>query len=219
MKFTPISTAWRTVVGVVGDTRRLDGDPTPTMYEPFAQEVILGATLLVRTSADPATVQPSIVRAIHDVDPRQLVEKVTTLEQIRDETVAPRRLNALFIAAFGVLALAIAMVGIAGVLAFSVSARTAEIAIRMSLGATVRRVYAMVLGEGGALLGAGLAVGLVGALFAARLLRGLLFGITPHDPATLGAVALVLAGVGIAACWIPAARAARVDPAVALRAD
>jgi len=117
------------------------------------------------------------------------------------------------------LAFAIAMVGIAGVLAFSVSSRTAEIGIRMSLGADARRVHRMILGEGGAMLVVGLVVGLTGALFAARLLRGLLFGVTPHDPATLVAVAVVLTGVGVAACWLPAARAARVDPAVALRAE
>jgi predicted permease len=221
LRFTPFTDAWRTVVGVVGDTRDrgLDAEPTPTMYEPFAQELVLGGALVVRTHADPAALQPTIVRAIREVAPRQLIEKVATIDQIRDETVAPRRLNALFIAAFGALAMAIAMVGIAGVLAFSVSARVAEIAIRMSLGANAARVYRMVLGEGGALLGAGLAVGVVGALLAARLLRGLLFGVTPSDPVTLGAVALVLVAVGVAACWLPAARAAHVDPAVALRAE
>jgi ABC-type antimicrobial peptide transport system permease subunit len=111
------------------------------------------------------------------------------------------------------------MVGIAGVLAFSVSARLAEIGIRMSLGATAGRVQRMVLGEGGALLAAGLAVGLAGALLTARLLRGLLFGVTPYDPATLAGVAAVLGAIGLAACWLPAARAARVDPAVTLRAE
>jgi putative ABC transport system permease protein len=125
----------------------------------------------------------------------------------------------LFIASFGTLAMVIAMVGIAGVLAFSVSSRTSEIAIRMSLGANAGRVYRMVLGQGGTLLGVGLAVGLIGALGAARLLRGLLFGVTPYDPTTLGGVALLLAAVGVAACWLPAARAAHVDPAVALRAE
>jgi ABC-type antimicrobial peptide transport system permease subunit len=128
-------------------------------------------------------------------------------------------LNALFITSFGTLAFVIAMVGIAGVLAFSVSSRTAEIGIRMSLGADARRVRSMVLGEGGVLLAFGLTLGFAAALFAARLLRSLLFGVTPHDPVTLGGVALVLAAVGVAACWLPAARAARVDPAVALRAE
>jgi predicted permease len=221
LRFTPFTGDWRTVVGVVGDTRDggLDSDPTPTMYQPFAQELIFSAALVVKTTADPTLLQPTIVSAVRAIAPGQLIEHVATLEQIRDETVAPRRLNALFIASFGMLAFLIAMVGIAGVLAFSVSSRTAEIGIRMSLGADARRVHRMVLGEGGVLLAAGLVVGLAGALFAERLLRSLLFGITPHDPTTLGVVAFVLAAVGVAACWLPAARAARVDPAVALRAE
>ncbi|MDB4948321.1 MAG: permease [Gemmatimonadetes bacterium] len=221
LKFTPISGDWRTVVGVAGDTRDegLDGGPTPTVYEPFAQEVVLGGALVVRAGSDPTLLQPAIVRAIREVSPRQVVEKVATLEQIRDEAVAPRRLNALFVAAFGTLALVIAMVGIAGVLAFSVSSRTPEIGIRMCLGADAGRVRRMVLGEGSVLLAVGLGVGLVGALLATRLLRGLLFGVTSYDPATFGTVAFLLAVVGVAACWLPAARAARVDPAVAIRAE
>jgi predicted permease len=221
LKFTPFTDEWRTVVGVVGDTRdgSLERGPTPTVFQPFAQELIVNAALVVRTSADPATLQPTILRAIREVAPHQLIEHVATLEQIRDETVAPRRLNAMFIGAFGVLAFAIAMVGIAAVLAFSVSSRTSEIAIRMSLGANARRVYRMVLGEGGTLLVFGLALGIGGALVASRLLRNLLFGVTPHDPVTLAVVAVVLAAVGVAACWLPAARAAHVDPAVALRAE
>ena len=221
LKFTPFNDEWRTVVGIVGDTRdaSLEGGPTPTVFEPFAQELIVNGALVVRTSADPLALQPTIIKAIREVAPHQMIERVATLEQIRDETVAPRRLNAMFIGAFGMLAFAIAMVGIAGVLAFSVSSRTSEIAIRMSLGANAARVYRMVLGEGGTLLVFGLALGVGGALAAARLLRSLLFGVTPHDPVTLAAVGVVLAAVGVAACWVPAARAAHVDPAVALRAD
>jgi len=221
LKFTPFSGDWRTVIGMVGDTRDrgLDKGPTPAMYEPFAQEFVMAAALVVRTRSDPAMLQPIILRAIREVAPQQLIENVATIDQIRDEAVAARRLNAMFIASFGGLAFLIAMVGIAGVLAFSVSSRTAEIGIRMSLGADGRRVRRMVLGEGGVMLAVGVVIGLTGALFTARLLRGLLFGVTPHDPTTLAAVAFVLAAVGIAACWVPAARAARVDPAVALRAE
>lgn len=220
LKFTPFSGDWRTVVGVVGDTRdRLDAAPAPTLYHPFAQEAIVGASLVVRTTADPASLRASIERVVREVNPRQLIERVLTLEQARDEAVAPRRLNLWFIATFAVLAVGIAMVGIAGVLAFSVSSRTAEIGIRMSLGATAGQVRRLVLGEGGALLATGLAVGIVGALGAARLLRTLLFGVSPNDPITLLAVASLLAVVGLLACLVPAMRAARVDPAAALRAD
>lgn len=221
LKFTPISGDWRTVVGVVRDTRDqgLANAPSPTVYEPFAQEFIIGATLLVRTQSDPRELQTSVVRAIREAQPRQLIERIATLDQMRDETIAPRRLNAMFIASFGTLALVIAMVGIAGVLAFSVSSRTAEIGIRMSLGADAARVRRMVLGEGGVLLAAGLVIGTSGALLAARLLQGLLFGVTAHDPVTLGIVASVLVAIGLLACWLPAARAARVDPSTALRAD
>jgi putative ABC transport system permease protein len=221
LKFVPISGDWRTVVGVVGDTHDagLDSDPTPTMYQPFAQEEPFFGALIVRTRTDPGALGPSVTRAIREMYPRQIVENVATLEEVRDQTVAPRRLNALFIAAFGTLAMVIAMVGIAGVLAFSVTSRTAEIGIRMSLGADPGRVRRMVLGEGGVLLGLGLAVGLAGALAASRLLQGLLFGVAPRDPTTLLGVMSLLGVIGVLACWVPAARAARVDPAVALKSD
>ena len=221
LKFIPVSGDWRTVVGVVGDTRDagLDSDPTPVVFQPFAQEEIFNGALVIRSRSNPELLGAPVQRTIRELYPRQLIENVATLDEVRDATVAPRRLNALFIASFGALAMVIAMVGIAGVLAFSVSSRTSEIGIRMSLGADASRVHRMVLGEGGVLLAAGLAVGVTGALLGSRLLRRLLFGVAPHDPATLAAVALLLAAIGIVACWLPAARAARVDPAVALRAE
>jgi predicted permease len=221
LRFVPISGDWRTVVGVVGDTRDagLDTDPMPTVYQPIRQEVSFFAAIIAKTKSNPALMAPAAIRAIRELYPRQLIENVVTLDQVRDATVAPRRLNALFIVCFGVLAMLIAVVGIAGVLAFSVSSRTNEIGIRMSLGADAGRVHRMVLGEGGTLLVIGLAAGATGALLASRLLSGLLFGVAPHDPMTLAAVTLMLGGVGVAACWLPAVRAARVDPAVALRAE
>ncbi|MBL8987855.1 MAG: FtsX-like permease family protein, partial [Gemmatimonadetes bacterium] len=115
------------------------------------------------------------------------------------------------------LAVIIAAVGIAGVLAFSVSARSNEIGIRMSLGADGGRVLRMILTEGGILLAAGLALGLTGSLVATRAIEGLLFGVPPHDPVTFGLVAVLMVGVGVAACWIPAVRAARIDPWEAIR--
>jgi ABC-type antimicrobial peptide transport system permease subunit len=141
-----------------------------------------------------------------------------TIAQYRDRSISPRRLNATLISSFGALALVIAAIGIAGVLAFSVSARTNEIGIRMSLGADSGRVQRMILGEGGVLLALGLVIGLAGALFAGRVIDGLLFGVEPHDPFTFATVALVMLAIGLIACWIPAARAARIDPAITMRA-
>jgi putative ABC transport system permease protein len=145
------------------------------------------------------------------------IEHVLTVAQIKDESVSPRRLNAVLVSSFGILAVIIAAVGIAGVLAFSVSSRTSEIGIRMSLGARRGQVQWMILKEGGVLLVAGLALGIVGALFAAHVMRGLLFGVAPYDPITLVSVAVAMGVIGAGACWIPALRAARIDPAIAVR--
>ena len=123
----------------------------------------------------------------------------------------------MLVSSFGLLALIVAAVGIAGVLAFAVSARTNEIGIRMSLGADSGRVQRMIISEGGLLVVLGLVLGVVGALSLSRLMQGLLFGVEPRDPVTLAGVSVVMAGVGVLACWIPALRAARIDPAVALR--
>jgi ABC-type antimicrobial peptide transport system permease subunit len=140
-----------------------------------------------------------------------------TVAQLKDRSVSPRRLNAALVSSFGLLAVVIAAVGIAGVLAFSVSARTNEIGIRMSLGADPGRVQRMILKEGGVLLAIGLVVGVAGALLAAGVIRGLLFGVAPHDPATFAAVAVTMASIGVVACWIPALRASRIDPAITMR--
>jgi ABC-type antimicrobial peptide transport system permease subunit len=221
LQFVPISGDWRTVVGVVGDTRDAgpDAAPDPAMYMPFAQEEIFAGSFVIRTGADPTPLSAAVVRTIRSFDPQALIENMETLEQVQDERVAPRRVNAMLVTSFGVLALLIAAVGIAGVLAFSVSSRTGEIGIRMSLGADAMRVKGMVLREGWVLLAAGLALGVIGSLLAARLLGTLLYGVAPNDPFTLIAVAALMAAVGTLACWIPAGRAAKVEPAVALRAE
>jgi predicted permease len=219
--FIPQATSWRTIVGVVGDTRDagLESDPTPTVYQPFEQGGMMMASLLIGTNSDPVLMEHTIVQSIRDVAPRQAVRNIKTLEEIRDEAVVPRRLNAMFVASFAGLAFLIAIVGIAGVLASSVRSRTSELGIRMSLGAAPERLRRMVLAEGGTLIFLGIAIGVAGSALTGRLLSRLLFGVTAHDPATFVGAALLLAGVGIAACAGPAARAARIDPAVALRAD
>ena len=220
MRFLPISTDWRTVVGVVGDTRDFgpDAPPPPVMFMPFAQEVYMGA-MIIRTGSDPSAFTASAVQAIRSLDRQAIIEKVQTLEQVREDRVAPRKVNASLVTLFGGLALVIAGVGIVGVLAFSVSLRTGEIGIRMSLGADAFRVRRMVLGEGWVLLAGGLLLGIAGALLAGRLVSTLLYGVAPNDPLTVSVVTLVMATVGTLACWIPAGRAARVDPATALRAE
>ena len=220
LRFIGISGEWRTVVGVVGDTKDggLDAEPVPVVFEPWTQEqVFQGFGLVINAASSSAALAPAATRIVRNVAPREPIEHVMTVSQIRDESVAPRRLNAMLVSSFSILAVIIAAVGIAGVLAFSVSARTNEIGIRMSLGADSGRVQRMILMEGGVLLIAGLVLGVGGALFGTRLIRGLLFGVAPQDPMTLMGVALMMAAVGIAACWLPARRAAKIDPAVAMR--
>lgn len=219
LQFIGISGDWRTVVGVVGDTKDggLDAEPFGVMFQPLAQEPLFGGGLAIRARRDAASLAPAVTRMVRSIVPQDPIENVKTVPQIRDESVAPRRLNAVLVSSFGVLAVVIAAVGIAGVLAFSVSARAREIGIRLSLGATSGQVQRMVLLEGGVLLAVGLVAGAAGSLMATRFVRGLLFGVEPHDPATLAAVMVMMAAVGIGACWVPAVRAARIDPAVALR--
>jgi predicted permease len=219
LKFIGLSDEWRTVVGVVGDTKDggLDAAPRGAMFQPMKQEAMFGGGLVIRAQRDPASLAPAATRIVRRIVPNDPIENVLTISQIKDQSVAPRRLNALLVSSFGVLAVIIAAVGIAGVLAFSVSARTNEIGIRMSLGADSARVQRMVLGEGGILLVYGLFLGVAGALIGTRLIRGLLFGVAPNDPVTLVGVTVMMVVVGIAACWLPAIRAARIDPAVAIR--
>ena len=221
LRFTPISGEWRTVVGVAGNIQDggPDAQPIPVMYEPLAQELAMGGGLAVRAADDVADLAGAVTRIVRRDAPGVPIERVATVAQIRDEGVAPRRLNAELVAMFGLLAVIIAAVGIAGVLGFSVTARSNEIGIRMSLGADAGRVQRMVLAEGGSLLAIGLVLGTAGAWFATSAIRGLLFGVAPRDPATFVAVVVTMAAIGLGACWIPALRAARIDPAVSLRAE
>ncbi len=220
LRFTPISGDWRTIVGVAGNTQDggLDARPRAVVYLPFAQEFAFIGGLVIRAGSDAPDLAGAIARIVRRLAPQSPAEPVLTVAQIKDQSVAPRRLNAALVSSFGILAVIIAAVGIAGVLAFSVSARTTEIGIRMSLGANSGRVQRMILGEGGVLLALGLGLGVPGAWFAAGVMRGLLFGVAPHDPVTFVGVAALMAAIGIGACWVPALRAARIDPAITMRA-
>jgi len=220
LRFIGISADWRTVVGVVGDTKDggLDAEPRLVTFEPWAQEQVFGGGgLVIRTAQNAIGLIAPATRVVRGIAPNVPIENVRTIAQVRDQSVAPRRLNAVLVSSFGGLAVIIAAVGIAGVLAFSVNARTNEIGIRMSLGADALRVQRMILAEGGVLLVIGLVLGVAGAVVATQMIQGLLFGVAPHDPLTLLGVAIAMAAVGVGACWLPALRAARIDPAVAIR--
>ena len=220
LRFTPITDEWRTIVGVVGNTQDggLDADQRLVVFAPFAQEFAILGGLVIRADSNVSHLTAAARRIVRDIAPTVPIQDVMTVAQIKDQSVSPRRLNAALVSSFGILAVIIAAVGIAGVLAFSVSARTNEIGIRMSLGADGSRVQRMIIKEGSVLLGVGLALGIVGALVVARVIRGLLFGVAPHDPVTFLGVALMMATIGLVACWIPARRAARIDPAISMRA-
>jgi predicted permease len=220
LRFIPVHGNWRMVVGVVKDTKDagLDAPAMPVVYMPFAQEFNFGQSgLVIRAKQNASSLVAAATRLVRGIVPNSPIENVLTVAQIRDQSVAPKRLNAALLSSFSVLAVIIAAVGIAGVLAFSVSARTNEIGIRMSLGADSGRVVRMILSEGGVLLALGLVAGVAGSLAATRLMQGLLFGVAPHDPVTLAGVAVVMAAIGIAACLGPAVRAASIDPAITMR--
>ena len=219
LRFTPFTDEWRTIVGVVGNTQDggLDAEKQPVAFMPFAQEFAVMGGLVIRADTNAADLTAAATRIVRSIAPMVAIENVLTVAQIKDQSVAPRRLNAILVSSFGILAVIIAAVGIAGVLAFSVSARTSEIGIRMSLGADSGMVQRMVLREGGVLLVLGLVLGVIGAFLAARVIQGLLFGVAPHDPLTFAGVAVMMAAIGIGACWIPALRASRIDPAIAMR--
>jgi predicted permease len=210
----------RTIVGVMRDVREVGGAGTvvPTVYESNIQ-ANPGSAVLIRTTGDPALVAREATRLIHETDPKRPVTDVRTLESAASDRIAPSRLNATLFGGFALLALAIAAVGIGGVLAFSVSQRTREFGIRMALGSGRDKILRGVLLEGLTLAGLGLIEGTIVAALMARFLRTLLFGVTTADVPTFAGTAVLLALVAAGAAALPALGATRVDPNVALRAD
>jgi putative ABC transport system permease protein len=211
---------WQTIVGVVGDVRQygLDQEAIAQVYIPLRQaRQGLGGRVLVRTQGDPFAAATIIRNTIHQLDPEMPVENVNTLAELRSTSLARPRLTATLLAIFAGLALFVTLAGITGVIATSVSERTREFGIRMALGAEAHTVVRMVLRQGMVLVLGGLAIGVVGSLFATRVLSGFLFEIEPTDPLTFASVALVLLTVAAIACFLPARRATLVEPTVALR--
>jgi putative ABC transport system permease protein len=209
----------REVVGVVGSVKQagLDDKETYQIYEAYAQLPRSGTTFIVQTASEPMAMLPAVRHAIQQVDPQEPVAKPRTLEQVASEAVALPRFRTLLLGLFGALAVVLALVGLYGVMSYTVTQQTQEIGIRMALGAQQRNIYGLIVLRGMALVGIGVATGLVASLAMTRLLAVFLFGVTPRDPATLASVILLFAAVAAIACWIPARRASQVDPLVALR--
>jgi ABC-type antimicrobial peptide transport system permease subunit len=176
-------------------------------------------TLLVRTTTDPLSVVGAVRGAVLAIDPNQPISNVSTLEKVVNESIAQRRLNMLLMGLFGGLAMLLSAVGIYGLLSHAVTQRTQEMGIRMALGAQVKDVLKLVLKQGMMLALLGEVIGLVGAFVLTRLIRGLLFGVTPNDSTTFVIVAAVLGVVALLACYLPARRATKVDPLIALRQE
>jgi putative ABC transport system permease protein len=213
---------WRTVVGVVKDVRQNDfiAEPKMQMYFTYRQlRSLMPNALIVRTAVDPLSLATSVRNAIWSVDKDQTVANVDSMEHIVAGAVARQRFSMLLLGIFAGLALVLAAVGIYSVMSYSVAQRTHEIGIRMALGARSGAVVGMVMRQTLFLAGAGLALGIGGAIAGTRVLSRFLFNVTPTDPVTLAGVALVLAAVALAAGAIPARRASRIDPLVSLRRD
>jgi predicted permease len=213
-----------TVVGVVADARQLPTQaiPLPTMYRPRLQtgSSMYGIiSLRTRDGTDPLTLVPPLRAALHAVDPTQPLSRIVTMDARLSESIAPRRFNVLLLGSFAALACVLAAVGLYGVIAFLVAQRTREIGLRMALGAEARQIVLAVLRQGLLVASAGVAVGITAALSLSRIMKGMLFDVTAHDPTVFVAVPLLLLAVAALAIVLPARRASRVDPAIALRTE
>jgi putative ABC transport system permease protein len=217
------SSPWITVAGVAGDVRQyaLDTEPNPEMLFPYEQGTFTQPRdLVLRTAGpDPKVLATAIRRAIRAFDPDEPVDPVRTMDEIVGETIVLQRLEMVLLAAFSLVALALASLGVYGVLSYLVAQRTGEIGIRMALGASPDSVLRLVVGQGLALAGTGIALGLAGAVSLTRLLAGLLYGVRPIDPVTFAGVPLLLAISVMLASYVPARRATRLDPVAALRCE
>jgi putative ABC transport system permease protein len=211
---------WQTIIGVAADVREfgLDHPAAPEIYLPHS-EFPAPATLAVRTIADPRSMGEAITRALHEVDPQLAVTHIVTLEQARAESTASPRVTASLLGIFGGLALVIAAAGIGGIMALAVSQRVREIGIRIALGAQPSKILGMILGQGVLLAALGVGIGLLGALVVTSMVKSLLFEVTPTDPVTFLCVAVVLVTAAIMASYLPARRAAAIDPIEALRTE
>jgi predicted permease len=207
------------IVGIAHDSTYVEiGEkPRSAIYLPLSQNYVGMVTLHVRTVGDPAAVVGAVRRQVQSLDPNLLLRLVRTMPQVIENSLWAPRTGATLLSCFGILGLALAIVGIYGVISFSVNQRVRDIGIRMALGAGPIEILKEVLGYGSTLVGAGVAAGIGCALLVTRLLATFLFGVSTTDPFTYAAVSLMLAAVALAACYFPARRATRVQPSIALR--
>jgi putative ABC transport system permease protein len=207
------------IIGVVGDVRQmgLDTPPEPTVYWPHPELVMSEMTILVRAENDPLTLVSAVRNELRQMDPELPMAAISTMDELLADSISRSRFTMLLLGIFACIALVLASVGIYGVVAYSVTQRTQEFGIRMALGANRRDVFRLVLGQGTRLTLLGVGLGILAALVVTRLMATLLYSISATDPLTFLAVALLLALVALAACYIPARRATRVDPIIALR--
>jgi ABC-type antimicrobial peptide transport system permease subunit len=211
----------REIVGVVGDVKSngLDDDAAATMYLSFRQSPRPWITFVARTASDPQGFVQPISRAVYAVDREQALSSVRTMEQVLAESLSGRRFNMTLLMTFAGLALALAAVGVYGVMNYSVMLRRRELGIRIALGARALDVLRLVLGQGLALTLIGVGVGMAGAYALTRLMASLLYGVTATDFLTYGSVSGVIILVGLLASFLPARRATKVDPMIALRSE
>jgi putative ABC transport system permease protein len=213
---------WARVVGVVGDVRqvRMDKSPKPEMYIPIAQySSSPDWSMVVHTASDPLKLVTAIREAVWAVDKDQPVSHIRTMEQVTSGSLVGQRFNLVLLGSFAGLALALSSAGIYGVMSYTVAQRTREIGIRMALGANSHNVLGLIVGGGLKLVVIGVAIGLVAALAVTRLMASLLFGVSAIDPPTFVTVSIVLICVALLAAYVPARRATRIDPIVALRSQ
>jgi putative ABC transport system permease protein len=212
---------WATIVGVVGDVRfnAPDAPPADEAYRPNAQSALVFMHYVVRMRGAPLAAVPGVRAAVRSLDATVPIAQVRALDELLSSATQTRRTVALLLVAFAAIGLVLGAVGIYGVISYAVSQRTRELGIRTALGALEGRIVRMILGEGARLAGLGIALGAFGSLLGARSLRSLVFGVGTNDPWVYAVVAVTLALVAMAASLVPAWRAARIDPLVALRGD